>query len=339
MKRTPHILITRFSALGDVAMTIPAIYSLARQYPELKVTVATRPFFARLFINRPANVEVFPVDYKTEYKGVRGTLRLLRRLHRLRPTHLADLHNVTRSWVIDASFLMSGVRRRMVNKNRGARKELFSKKVAQRNYIDRYADVFARLGFPVSLTFTSIFDGQPAPSPLEPRHPAVGVAPFARYYNKAYPVELMREVVDKLAAKGVNVYLFGGRGQEADELVLWANDNPRIHNVAGRFQLEEELALMSQLDVMVSMDSANQHLAALAGTPVITLWGSTTPACGFMAYRQKESDAIVSNLPCQPCSVAGGPVCPLGHFDCMVEIRPQTVVDRIMAKLKSEGNV
>ena len=334
-QKKEHILVLRFSALGDVAMTLPAIYSLARRRPDLKITVATRPFFARVFQNRPSNVEIFEVDFKGRHRGIRGMLRLLGDLRRLRPTKVADFHNVLRSWIIDWSFRLRGTSVKMLDKNRRARRRLFSKKESQRSYVDRYVDVVRALGYDCPLTFNSIFEGASPKSPIEPAHPAVGVAPFARYYNKTYPPELMRDVCRRLAAKGVNVYLFGARGSESDQLNQWANDHRLIHNVAGQFSLEEELALMSRLDLMVSMDSANQHLAALAGAPVITIWGSTTPACGFMAYRQSADDAIVSNLSCQPCSVAGGPVCPLGHLDCMVSLPPQRIVDRVMEKLKT----
>ena len=119
------MLIIRFSALGDVAMTVPAIYSLATRYPDLNIDVVTRPFFARLFINAPDNVNVIGVDFNKDYKGVEGTLRLLRRLGKLRPDYVADLHNVLRSWIIDRYFRLRGVKVVMVDKMRGKRSELF----------------------------------------------------------------------------------------------------------------------------------------------------------------------------------------------------------------------
>ncbi len=328
------MLVIRLSALGDVAMTIPVIYSVARRYPELRIDVLTRPFFARLFINAPANVNVVQADLGGRHKGPAGTLKLLGELAKLRPESVADLHNVLRSWVIDAWFLVRGVRVAMVDKTRSERRRLFSDKTPQRNYCDRYADVFARLGYQAELTFRSLFETVPAVPPFEPAHPAVGIAPFARYYNKTYPPELIRAVARKLAAAGVNVYLFGSRGQEAHDLHAWANDDRRIVSVAGKYGIEEEIALMSRLDTMVSMDSANQHLASLAGTPVVSVWGSTTPACGFMAYRQNPENAVCLGLECQPCSVAGKPTCPREHFECMHGISPDMIVAKVLAAMK-----
>lgn len=336
MIKRKRMLIVRLSALGDVAMTIPAIYSLAEQYPALQISVVTRPFFARLFINRPDNVSIVEADFKGEHKGVGGTMRLLRQLSRLRPDCVADLHNVLRSWEIGTWFRMRGVRVAMVDKNRRSRKRLFTDKELQRNYIDRYADVFARLGYPIELTFRSLFDTRTAMPPFEPEQPAVGIAPFARYYNKTYPPEMMRIVVEQLCHSGISVYLFGGRGREQQELQSWADDIIGCTSVAGLYPIEQELALMSRMNLMVSMDSANQHLASLAGTPVISIWGSTTPACGFAGYGQPAENAIMLSLPCQPCSVAGKPTCPLGHLDCMCRIEPGTIVKKIHNDLNKQ---
>ena len=216
------MLIIRFSALGDVAMTVPAIYSLATRYPDLNIDVVTRPFFARLFVNAPANVNVIGVDFKKDYKGVGGTLRLLRRLGKLRPDYVADLHNVLRSWIIDRYFRLRGVKVVMVDKMRGKRSELFRTGQPQPSFIDRYAKVFAELGYPVSLTFKSLYQNHSPALPFEPKHPAIGVAPFARYSNKTYPEGQMREVISKLTAGGYHVYLFGGRVTESYRLKEWA---------------------------------------------------------------------------------------------------------------------
>lgn len=328
-----RMLIIRFSALGDVAMTIPAIYSLAVKYPELHIDVVTRPFFARLFINAPSNITVHGVDLNGEFKGINGTFRLLRFLAGLKPDYVADLHNVLRTWIIDRYFLMRGVKVAMVDKLRKNRKDVLKKGIEQPNFIERYIDVFRQLGFQVSLTFQTLFHNSKNDTSIEILHPAVGIAPFARYYNKTYPPALMKEAVDLLAAEGYNVYLFGGRGKEAEELAHWQADNDRCTSLAGRFALEEEIALMSEMDLMVSMDSANQHMAGLAGTKVLSIWGSTTPGCGFLGYGQKVENTICLNLECQPCTVAGSPECPLGHLNCMNGITPQSIVTKIKSLL------
>ena len=329
-----RILVVRFSALGDVAMTLPVVYSLARQYPDVEIDFVTTPFFARLFLNPPANLTLRPVDLKKDYHGVKGTLRLLRYLSSLRPDYVADLHNVFRSWIIDRWFQLKGLKVVMVDKMRGARKAAISQKAPQPSFFSRYADVFAKLGFPVDVNFTTLFpDGLPTTT-IEPEHPAVGIAPFARYANKTYPLHLVKRVAEMLTANGIHVYLFGGRGKEAEELQRLADSTPECTSLAGRFPIEEELPLMGKMDVMVSMDSANQHMASLCATLVVSIWGSTTPECGFMPYRQNPDNALCLRLDCQPCSIAGKPECPLATLACMNNLPPETVANKILSLIK-----
>ncbi len=335
--RCPRLLVIRFSALGDVAMTLPVIYSLARQYPHLKVTLLTTPFFARLFINVPENLEVVAVDLKKDYRGVRGLFRLLRLVAGMRFDFVADLHNVLRSWLIDCLMGLKGCRVRMVNKGRGERVCLLygRRKAVARNYVMRYGDTFAALGFPVKLSFKSLFDKAEKIAPFDVPEKAVGIAPFARYANKTYPFEQTKEVVRLLSRHGFPVFLFGGGEKERALLEKLEAAFPNVRSLAGIFSIEDELRIMSCLRVMLSMDSANQHLASLVGVPVVSVWGSTTPACGFMAYGQSEENALCLNLDCQPCTIAGSKTCRKGHFGCMHNLSPEVAVERVM---KIQGN-
>ncbi len=332
-----NILILRFSALGDVAMTIPVLYSLAKQYPDLQITVLTRPFFARLFINPPWNIRIIEADLQGIHKGLTGAIRLLRTLHTCRFDGIADLHNVLRSWLIDLFFLLQGKKVVMVDKQRRSRWKVLFKHLRHPNYIHRYAEVFSRLGFPLRLTFRSLYESVLPEIPLKIEHPAIGIAPFARYNNKVYPLEKMLQVVNLLAAKGGHIYFFGGGDRETKLLNSWQPHCPHSISLAGKYSLEEELAIMSHIDVMVTMDSANQHLAALVGTEVISVWGSTTPACGFAGYNQNEQNTVCLNLPCQPCSIAGRKECPQQHLACLNQIEPVAIFKKVSALILNES--
>lgn len=332
--KTKRLVVLRFSALGDIAMTVPVIYSVAQAYPEMEIYVVTRPFFSRMFINAPENVSVISFDLKNEYRGLCGIFRIASELAHLRPDFVADLHDLFRTRVISICLRMRGGRVETVNKTRGTRKTVFAGGPSQRWYIDRYFDVFRSLGLDAQMAFRSVYgDIRPMDIPTEILAPAVGIAPFARYATKTYPPEKMRQVACYLADKGMNVYLFGGRGIEAETLSTWSRDcgpeGGKIVSLAGRFPLEQEIALMNCLDVMVSMDSANQHLAGLAGTKVVSVWGSTTPSCGFLGFGQTLDDTVSLGLPCQPCSIAGSKSCPLGHMECLEALSVETIVDKV----------
>lgn len=315
------ILVLRLSALGDVAMTVPAVYSVARKYPDLRLTVVTRPFFRRLFLDPPQNVDF--IEYNGE--SIRGLWKFIGWLRREDFTAVADLHDVLRTRLIRASMRMAHIPVVSVDKDRHARKRLTDKKERdfQKGYIERYFDVFSALGYPAEDTFEGFFRSD------APRL-GIGIAPFARYMTKTYPPKLMEKVARMLTDKGITVTLFGARGREEQILKGWVERNPALRLAAGKFSIEDELREMSRLRAMITMDSANMHMASLVGTPVVSVWGSTIPQCGFMGWRQKTENAVWLDLECQPCSVAGLESCPIGHYACLERIDPQTIVDKVL---------
>lgn len=334
-----NILVIRLSAIGDVAMTIPTIYSVARTYPQHTLTVVTTTFAARLFIEAPQNVCVIRLD-KKESRGLMGTLRLLRRLWGIHFDAVADLHNVLRSWIVDVVFILRGTPVAMLDKIRHERKGILHRHAyTSRPFIDRYFDVFARLGLKAEAQFSSIFtSGLPAlPDGIIPKEKErwVGIAPFARYASKTYNVPLMQQVISLLNKRYLRIFLFGAQGAETDMLKQWATSYEQVQVVAGHLSLEQELILMAHMDVMLTMDSANMHMASLVGTRVVSIWGGTTPACGFLGFGQHENDALVAGLDCQPCSIAGKSYCQHRNFHCFTALTPQNIVDKVESVIKS----
>ena len=307
-------------------MTVPAVYSCAQAWPDATFHVVTAAFCAQLFADAPSNILLHPVE-----KGT-GTWQLLKLLNKLPIDAVADLHNVLRSWIVDGWFLLKGKRVCMLSKNRDERHAILKQgKRTKLPFTQRYFETFARLGLSCEPRFTSVFKTLPPP-PVEQEKGEerwVGIAPFARYENKTYPLELMQQVAAQLAGEADSrVFLFGSRDAQAETLKQWERLSPRIHAVAGRFSLKEELTLMAHLDVMVSMDSANQHMASLVGTRVVSVWGSTTPACGFMGYHQQASDAVCAHISCQPCAIGGSRHCRQGGLACLKSIQPEAIVER-----------
>ena len=90
---------------------------------------------------------------------------------------------------------------------------------------------------------------------------------------------------------------------------------------------------MSQLEVMISMDSSNMHLASLVGTPVVSIWGATHPYAGFMGWGQSEDNVVQVELDCRPCSIFGQKPCLRGDFACLNNILPETIVEKTLKNL------
>ena len=319
------MLVFRFSALGDVAMTVPVLRLLLQQYPALEVTFVSDPFMEPLF-DGIERLHFVGADTKREYKGIVGLYRLSQQLKKLqRFEAVADLHNVLRSRIV--GLFITGVKSAAIDKGRAEKKELtrpVNKKLRQlKTGFQRYADVFAKLGYSVELGNEIILPG------TEIKKNIVGVAPFARHLPKMYPLDKMKEVVRLLAADGrYQVMLFGSKG-EAEVLETWTADN--VTSVAGKVSFREELAMIKDLKCMISMDSANMHLASMFDVPVISVWGGTHPYLGFYGWRQDMKNAVQMDLPCRPSSVFGNKPCPVhGDQGCMDGITPEEIVERVV---------
>ena len=339
-----HLLVIRFSALGDVAMTVPVVYALAQQYPDVRITVLSRNFARPLFDDLLPNINFMEADLKREYRGITGLNSLYRRLLAKQFTAIADLHSVLRSSYLRMRFNLDHYKVAHIDKHRKDRRRITSSSNKQLIQLptsfQNYADVFARLGYPVNVQFRSIFSEDGGDMNLLPEslprptvgQPCIGIAPFAAHEGKIYPVRLMEQVVEQLLAKhpDTRIYLFG-KGQREDETFpKWCAAHPQCVYVSQHLNnLRDELILMSHLQVMVSMDSANMHLASLVATPVVSVWGATHPFTGFMGWNQNPENAIQISLECRPCSIYGQKPCLRGDYACMRNIAPEQIVNRV----------
>ncbi len=342
-----HILVIRFSALGDVAMTVPVVYSLARAYPNVRVTVLSRPFARPFFEDLAPNVSFMAADLKGEYHGVRGLNSLYRRLVAKQFTHVADLHAVLRSSYLRLRFNLGRFRVEHLDKHRRQRRYLTRKKnkkptVQLPSSFDNYLEVFRRLGFPIEKPeFISLFPPEGGNINLLPRvigpkrswEQWIGIAPFAAHPGKVYPVPQMEQVIAHLAQRWpkARIFLFGQGEQERSIFPQWVEKMPdRCVYVSQHLEnMHQELILMSHLDVMLSMDSANMHLASLVNVPVVSVWGATHPRAGFMGWNQQEDNAIGLHLDCRPCSIYGQKPCRYGDYHCLTGITPDMITERI----------
>ena len=342
-----HILVIRFSALGDVAMAVPVVWALATQYPDIRITVLSKGFARTLFEDLAPNVNFMEADLKKEYHGVKGLNALYRRLVAKQFTKVADLHNVLRSEYLRMRFNLGRYRVEHVNKHRHQRRQLISYKHKVKKPLpssfENYAEVFARLGYPVDIKkFHSIFPKEGGnqnllPAAIGPRKSFeqwIGIAPFAAHEGKVYPPRLMEQVIFQLIQKHPNIRIFFfGKGEQEDKFFqLWCAQYRQCLYVSKHCEtMYQELILMSHLDAMISMDSANMHLASLTGIPVVSIWGATHPMAGFLGFNNNKDNIIQLDLDCRPCSIFGNKPCQRGDYACLQNIPPERIVERIQS--------
>ena len=336
------ILIMRFSALGDVAMTVPVIYSLATAYPMHEITVLSRKPFEDLFKTLPSNIRFISADLKGKHKGIKGLNILYKKLKAEKYDYVADFHSVLRSHYLRLRFRLDGIHTAVINKGRSEKKKLTQKNnkvfAPLKSSFLRYYDVLEKLGFEFELNFKSIFakapvnlDGMVSYSEKKSTERWLGIAPFAKHKGKIYPLELQEKVIEHFANDyRIKVFVFGGGEYEKSIIDGWAHKYPSIVSMVGKLNLDQELAFMSQLDVMYSMDSANMHLASLVDTQVVSLWGATHPYAGFMGWNQCLENAVqIDDLTCRPCSIYGQKPCYRKDYACLNRITPKQIINRI----------
>lgn len=335
-----HIVIMRLSAMGDVAMTVPVISALVSQYPEVKVTVVSRPFFKPFFSHIP-NVDFFAVDLNNRHKGFLGLYRLYSDLKKQKVDYFADFHNVLRSKVVRTFFALSGTKVAFTDKGRDEKKALTRAEnkvfAPVKSMVERHLETLQKLGFNVSLQ-NPIF---PTKSTLKVEIISkvgnksdkwIGIAPFAQYDTKVYPKDLMEEVIRILAENNkYRIFLFGGGKKEIELLNQMQQQINNVFVLAGKLSFQEELIVIQHLDVMLSMDSGNAHIAAMYGIPVVSLWGQTHPFAGFVPFNQSEENSLTADrnqYPLIPTSIYGNKIIP-GYENAMRTILPETVVNQI----------
>ena len=345
-----RLLCIRFSAIGDVAMTVPVVKALALTHPDLHIIMVSRPFAAAFYEGLADNVEFVAMDLKDpRYQGTMGVEHVYQDLRALNPDMVADLHDVIRTKYARLRFRMAGIRVSYIDKHRKGRKELTRQDdkvlVQQPTSFEKYAEVFRNLGLQMpTLSDVLHADAVTTDSSLCDRvfvelYPngrlgggCIGIAPFAAHDGKIYPVAKMEQVIADLVAAhpDLNILLFGGGQRDKEVFDRWRMKYENVRFVSEKCHgMREELAVMKQLKCMVSMDSGNMHLASLVGTPVVSIWGATHPLAGFMGWGQSEDDAVQVDMPCRPCSIYGSKPCIHGDYPCLNTITPGDVVRKI----------
>ena len=323
--------------MGDVAMLVPVLQVLKANYPKLKITILSKGFLKPIFDKSITGLDIdfFEVDVKGKHKGFKGIYKLSKELKKLDIDAIADTHNVLRSKLLRLFTL--GIKKAAIDKGRKEKKALVNHTNFKqlKTTHERYADVFRNLGFELDLS-THQFPNKPKLPNLkflnsiaENGKKWIGIAPFATYQGKMYPLYLMEKVISELA-KTKQVFLFGGGKKETEKLNTIALKYDNVINVAGKVNLLEELQLIAHLDTMLAMDSGNAHFAAMFGVKTVTIWGVTHPFAGFAPFKQQDNCLLadLKKYPKLPCSIYGNKVCD-GYEKVMESILVETVIQKV----------
>lgn len=327
-------LILRFSTLGNVAMTVPVVASLSRLQPKDKFIIVSQKRLHGMFYGMD-NVRFLEVDFKDGC--LKSIWRLFHELRAFSPDMIIDLQNIARTRLLRYLFRFIGVPSYTIKNGCTEKKlvTLFGKSytISLPHESIRYAETCQRAGLKTDNDFISLPVNQEALQQVtqlfgQKEGQWIGIAPFAKSKSNMLPYKTMKEVISHYAVKpDTRIFLFGAGNVETQMLRQWASLYPNVESVAGMLPIESELELMRQLEGMICMDSANQHLCSLVNLRAVSIWCATHPKTGFYGYKQNEQDMVQLNtLSCRPCTIHGKNKCRFRNFACK-DIMPMQIYE------------
>lgn len=339
--------------MGDVVLLIPVIRSFVAAYPDVEVTIVTRPKFASFFTDIE-RVIPFPADVDHTYNGIFGMRDLFKKLLKKASYDVVlDMHDHIRTIMLRNLFKVFAGRVVVFNKGRKEKHSITRKENKSQtpliHTVERYRLAFEKAGFPFKIIPPPYFFFKNSTiaettewlskSGIQKKEKWIGIAPFARHTSKIWPLNNYEQVISRMVAQSTfKFFMFGGGAAEVDFFTALQKKFPEhVIVVAGQLKLKQELALMEMLDLMLCVDSSNMHLAALMGIPLVSVWGGTHTDVGFGPYGKGQESVIEvsrNELPCRPCSVYGREKCLREDFACLAWITPEQVSNQIINRIK-----
>ncbi len=332
-------LVVQTSFIGDTVLTTPLLVQLANRGP---VDVLSTRESAALLAGHPAVREVIVYDKRGADSGLGGFVRLVRRLRRARYDVAFLAQGSLRSAML---VLLAGIGQR-IGFATSAGAWLYSKRVAYRDDLHHAARLLmlarpnGREPTPDELRPTLVpgdterraVDSLLRAHGVAPGDALVAVAPGSIWGTKRWPY------YPQLAASLVSiahVAIVGG----VEDAPLAAEIRaliPGAIDATGQLTLLASAELLRRCAILVTNDSAPEHLASAVNTPTIALFGPTVPDFGFGPLAARSIVLGLDALPCRPCDRHGPMRCPLGHHRCMRDLAPEFVAGRVRALLSTE---
>ena len=313
-------------------MTVPVISILRSTHPQIKITLLTTKFFSTLYNQIP---EINFLYFEPNHKTVRGLFGLSRKINKINPDFIIDLHDVLRTKILRLFLINKFGHTVVVNKGRKEKKLLIRgiKSEPLKLMHRRYAETFEALNIKINIDDFSYYKKIKITNhnyAFSSNDKLIGIAPFARHQCKEYSINNIINFIDSLD-KSWQILIFGAPGNEEQKIIKLCNNKSNRHVISSDYNLQQQMAIMSNLDAMISMDSANGHIASLFGIDVITIWGATHPKSGYGPLNQPKEHSIVpdsNKYPELPVTIYGSD-CPANYVEAINTIKYKRILERL----------
>lgn len=342
-----RILVLRYSSLGDVALTLPALDEIASHYPKARVFYATKTAYAPLVRNHPALRQVLLL----EGSGPGAFFRHLAEIKKIAPHAVVDLHDSLRTRLLRFFLRKMKIQRWVVfDREAGKRRALVTHRAKEpaTHAVERYVRALRGIGIqasgPLPLNIPVPSNAASFVKDFCYRHNVrtsdwvVGLAPGSKWHTKQWPEENWPHLADRLVERGATLWWFGSAGEfkaiESMRRRMVAPEAKKGLNLAGEGGLSQTIQLLGHCDLFVGNDSGLTHVAVGRGCRVVAIFGSTTPALGFAPWGPRTTIVENATLSCRPCHVHGRSHCPKGHFRCMEDLTVDLVEGAVARAIK-----
>ncbi len=309
----PKFLILRFSSIGDIVLTTPAIRCLKTQVKDAEVHYLTKPAFASVLANNPYIDQLHVLDKPILEKALE--------LKQLGFDYIIDLHSNLRTQIVKAVIGTPAFAFDKLNIEKSILVNLKINTLPDVHIVDRYLDTlktFEVANDGLGLDYFLPSDFSLNPTIQLPAH-FIAIAIGAQHATKRLPND---QIVSICRQINQPVVLLGGKEDAVNGEFIANQSGAHVINLSGKLTLHESAYAVSLSDKVITHDTGLMHIAAAFKKPIISIWGNTVPEFGMTAYYGnsdiRNQKFEIPNLPCRPCSKIGFPECPKKHFKCMM---------------------
>jgi ADP-heptose:LPS heptosyltransferase len=328
------VLVIRFSSIGDIVLTTPVLRCLKRQRPDVQLHYLTKKSYSTLLIHNPFIDKLHYLNDNLD--------EVIEELKKEQFDYVLDLHNNIRTMRVKRALDTKSYSFPKLNIQKWLLTNLKVDMMPDKSIVDRYLETVKPLGIHndgQGLDYYLPKDRELSNDDIPMSHWSgyIGCVIGGSYSTKKLPVDQWKQFCEIVPYP---IILLGGPEDREEGNEIAAQDNIKIYNSCGKFDLNESAELVKHSRVIVSNDTGLMHVAAAFRKPVVSLWGNTSPEMGMFPYygfnnlkeRVAPQSIIIENksLGCHPCSKIGYNRCPKRHFKCMNELDMQQVADAVV---------